>query len=168
MNREELIEIYNDTKRVCDAFEKPKSQKVKFSSIPIIESNIKTSNIIIEPLDTVSALFKYCSKKTAVLNMASAKHKGGGVERGTVAQEECLFRCSNLFTIPELYYPILPDELIYTKYAIFVKDVYYNLHYPVFADVITAPSINLNFSTKEDNYKNDILSRIEAIINIAI
>ncbi len=66
------------------------------------------------------------------------------IQAGAVAQEECLFRCSNLFTISKDLYPLKDFEYIYTKDATFVKDFHYNVMSHVLADVITMPAINLN------------------------
>lgn len=163
MNKQQLIDVYQNTKEICKNIPFPKSEKITCGDdTPQAGSDIdipnKSANIIVEPLDTVSALIKYSSKgKTAVLNMASSKRKGGGVENGAMAQEECLFRCSNLFTIPDNFYPIKNDQYIYTHQASFVKDNYYNIINPVKADVITIPAINLgNIQNYEDfGYSND-------------
>jgi len=144
MTREQLVEIYKDTKERCSEFQIPKSEKVK-GIHSAQEFKSKAGKIIVEPLDTVSALAKYVNEgKTAVLNMANAKHKGGGVERGAMAQEECLFRCSNLFTISDELYPMASDELIYTHQAVFVKSADYGTIWPMDADVITIAAPNLN------------------------
>ena len=168
MNREKLIEIYQDTKLICQDITIPKTEKVTFSDdtkqagihTDFIE---KSGNILVEPIDTVSAITKYSKKgKTAALNMASSRRKGGGVENGAMAQEECLFRCSNLFTIEDNLYPISSDQYIYTHNASFVKDKDYNRIDPILSDVITIPAINLNtnyrkvvHSYKEFGYSND-------------
>lgn len=146
--REKLIEIYLDTKEVCKNIKAPVSNKYIGSDVIVDIANFpkKTCNIIVEPLDTVSCLIKYSNKKTAILNNASSKRRGGGVEKGSVAQEECLFRCSNLFQIPIEMYPIKYDEFIYTEDATFVKDFKYSIIENIEVDVITLPAINLNMS----------------------
>ena len=148
---EKLIEIYQDTKNICLSIHEPTSYKVFNTYDNILNAGVdidfpkRKGNIIVENLDTVSALVKYTpTGKTAILNMASYKRPGGGVENGAVAQEECLFRCSNLYTISKDLYPLTQYEYIYTKDATFVKDFYYNKMSHVKADVITMPAINLN------------------------
>lgn len=182
-NKEELIEIYKETKKICSSFPTPYSQKVSWDEDTPqagvdFEVSDKAGNIIVEPLDTVSALIKYHGTgKTAVLNMASSKRKGGGVENGSVAQEECLFRCSNLFTIPDNFYPIKSDEYIYTNDAIFIRDGNYNTMDPIKADVITIPAINLNrshidnldsYKIDEDDYESWTLDKMFYMINSAL
>lgn len=75
--------------------------------------------------------------KTAVHNFASATNPGGGVTRGSSAQEECLCRCSGLYfslnTKPmwdgfynphrNTHNPIHNDDIIYTPgVVVFKKD----------------------------------------------
>lgn len=45
----------------------------------------------------MQAASAYKNTKTAVHNFASATNPGGGVKRGSNAQEECLCRCSGLY-----------------------------------------------------------------------
>jgi len=52
---------------------------------------------------------QYGSDRIAVHNFASATNPGGGVTRGSSAQEECLCRCSTL-------YPILNDSVLWSEY----------------------------------------------------
>jgi uncharacterized protein (TIGR02452 family) len=147
---ERLAKIYQETKEICSSITPPVSEKVTYDDHTPqagIDTNLPdlSGNIIVEPMDTVSALIKYSKLgKTAVLNMASAKRPGGGVENGAMAQEECLFRCSDLFTIPKSFYPLKSDQFIYTKGASFVRDGQYNIMDPVIGDVITMSAINLN------------------------
>lgn len=141
MEKEELIQVFENTKALCSDVKAPYTQKYKFEDF---DEKIY-GNVSVEPLDTVSAMFKYAAEgKTLVLNMASSKRPGGGVANGSVAQEECLFRCSNLFEISKELYPLAQDEFIYSKDVTFIKDKDYNKIFPVSCDVITIAAVNLN------------------------
>lgn len=184
MNKDELIKVYADTKNIGSNLPKPDSAKyIDVSNFGEMYCRQMEGNVIVEPMDTVSALIKYSNrentknyqKSNAVLNMASSKRKGGGVENGSMAQEECLFRCSNLFNIPDSFYPILQKEFVYTHNAKFFKDSYYNHITPIEAGVITMPAINLNKSHMDniqnqdstDNYEDIMIEKIEKMFNIA-
>lgn len=179
MDKEKLIAIYADTKEKCISIEIPLSAKVSaLVGSGLVGSGGATKNGIItfDSMDTVSAIVKYkdCGK-TAILNMANAFRKGGGVEKGSIAQEECLFRCSNLFTIKDEFYPMAENELIYTKNTTFIKDFYYNDMEPVQVDVITiaAPNLNKAHGNTENseeflkNYDSIMLKKINAMFDIA-
>ncbi len=55
------------------------------------------AKIVISHKRTYEAASSYKGKKVAVLNFASASNPGGGVVKGSSAQEECLCRCSSLY-----------------------------------------------------------------------
>jgi len=178
MDKEQLIQVYEHTKLICSDIAKPDSVKYiqVYYSGELHNRNMK-GNVIMEPMDTVSALIKHYSsdKALAVLNMASSRRKGGGVENGSIAQEECLFRCSNLFNIPDSFYPILQKEFIYTRGASFVKNSDYQIIIPIEADVITMPAINLNKTHQDnlqnqdsvENYENIMVEKIEKMFDVA-
>lgn len=93
-----LIEVFEDTKQytLVNNLTKSKTTKHTFSEIEQPHGPTKSNAIIINS-DTVSAAIDFTLfGKTALLNMASYKRPGGGVRNGARAQEECLFRCSNL------------------------------------------------------------------------
>lgn len=151
--KQHLINIYEDTVK---RFEKINTESITTKHTIndiVLEKGIKP-NVSVINSDTVSAGVFYAQKgKTCIINMASYKRPGGGVKRGAHAQEECLFRCSNLIeTIPESFYPLKLNEGIYTKYALFIKNSNYVIIKPVKLDVVTVAAINLN--SKKEGFEN--------------
>ena len=146
-----LIEVYQDTldysKYLLDSITTKHdfSENLTKNDTELLIFN-ETNNIQVVNSDSVSALTEWCKiGKTAVLNMASHKRPGGGVINGARAQEECLFRCSNLgHVISTDFYHLQDNELLWTKDAIFFKDVNYAYMKDVSVDVITIAAPNLN------------------------
>jgi len=115
------------------------------------------TKIIVEDMDSVSAIFQYSdkteqgqSKKICVLNFASYKHPGGGFLGGAMAQEEALCHESNLYSIlicfqNSFYQPnqkrlnqgLYNSNLIYSPGVLFIRDKVKNT-----CDVITAAAPN--------------------------
>ncbi|CAG7581380.1 MAG: gp114 [uncultured marine phage] len=156
MNKDELIEIFEDTVSYTESKDfNSVTTKHDFSQIDLTvgtnECNIEVINS-----DTVSAGYEYSKLgKTCILNMASYKRAGGGVRKGARAQEECLFRCSNLFdTVSQDFYPLSEDEGLYTKDSVFFKNRYYNLMEEFTVDVVTVAAVNLNKNSYFDKSKN--------------
>jgi uncharacterized protein (TIGR02452 family) len=164
MNKEQLIAVFENTTSIINStpgFQLSITSKHNTNSISVPRgetiANIQTINS-----DTVSAALEYSRKgRTAILNMASFKRPGGGVANGAKAQEECLFRCSNLSkVISNEFYPLGVNEGLYTRDAVFFKDFNYNQIEPFMVDVITVAAINLS---KEDNPK-EILDSYDVIM----
>lgn len=173
MNKEELIEVFLDTQDKSVAMypgDTSKSEKINTSQLYGFKPY---SPISVENIDSVSCLQKYdWLGKTAVLNMASYKRPGGGVRRGSKAQEECLFRCSNLITmVPESMYPLKDTEAIYTRDVTFFKNFEYDMMSSVMTDVVTIAAINR--SNEENNesfstYVSKTRSKIRMMIAVAL
>lgn len=125
----------------------------------------------------------------AILNMASGSNPGGGVIHGAGAQEENLFRRSNLFKsmyqfadyasmygIPksEYQYPLnFHFGGIYTPDALFFrgleKDGYPLLDDPISLSVISVPAINLNgHELSVQSYLSTMKDKIRTILRIGI
>jgi len=176
MNKQGLIDVFQDTvQRTRSLYTNSETTKHTFSEIMTMYGDNKP-NIVVINSDTVSSLSEQSGYgKTCVLNMASYKHPGGGVERGAMAQEECLFRCSTLHnTITTKFYPLREEEALYTTNAIFIKDKYYSIMYPATVDVITIAAVNLNLGgvyaksfTKTEEYEILMSNKIRLMLSLA-
>lgn len=161
-----LIEVYADTLRKTSGFTSNwSSDKFNLEDIePVSEINPKRVTVINS--DTVSTLLLYRklfpTDRICILNMASYKRPGGGVSNGAQAQEECLFRCSNLTdVISSEFYPIQEGEFIYSTDVTFIKDANYADITPVLTDVITMPAINLNKQGYYDPIKKEHVNVVD-------
>jgi len=175
MTKEELIKVFDDTKEyssnMVDSVTTLHTFKdiVKCNNFNVDTFKMLHSMIVVVNSDSVSALSRFNTGKTCILNMASAKRPGGGVANGRVSQEECLFRCSNLTNVisTELY-PLNDYQGIYTKNAIFFKDNCYNYMKEIVADVVTVAAINLNNDSNNPNYENITKQKIRLMLSLAI
>lgn len=147
MGRQENIEIFKDTEKLCkentaikEALQKSrKGQKLipEDVEMPLIDKKRfgHPAKVVVSKKRTLEAAAAYKETKTAVHNFASASNPGGGVERGANAQEECLCRCSDLYfclNTPEMlngFYrphrqarnPIHNDDIIFTPEVLVFK-----------------------------------------------
>mgnify|MGYP001105915173 FL=1 len=110
---------------------------------------------------TVDAVFRLAGgevlcPKIGVLNFASAKNPGGGFLNGSVAQEECLAFCSNLYHTqttgqgPRYYEinranrdPVYTDTMLIGDVTFFRTADYALTASAVTCPVITAPAVNM-------------------------
>lgn len=109
MGREENIQVFADTKQKClsDTRLKQAIAKANAAQILLLESDIETkkpafqymrpAQVVISKKRTLEAASTYTGKRVCVLNFASATNPGGGVTRGSSAQEEAICRCSTLY-----------------------------------------------------------------------
>lgn len=178
-SKEELIQIYEDTMSLAYKYDEPLSAKIfnltqedYVKNMQAVESN-SVAKIWTENIDCVEAAKKLQDDQTCILNMASYKHPGGGVKRGTMSQEEELSRRSMLMKgLPEEYYPLTIDQFIYTEHVVFMKDQNYQVMQDFACDVITIAAINLNevYGVKEigheeiDFYFKWTRKKIQAIL----
>lgn len=116
------------------------------------------ASVCVSRLRSFEAAAQYMGQKVCVLNFASASNPGGGVARGSSAQEECLCRCSTLYNClntrdmwsrfysphRHAHNPLHNDDIIYTPAVQVIKDDdYHLLDAPFAVDVITCAAPNL-------------------------
>lgn len=120
MGRQENVEIFEDTFALCkqnstlrNAIEQStKKQKLYPEGIQCAEKQAiiyaRPAKIIVSSKRTLEAAmpYAYAGKKVCIHNFASAANPGGGVVKGSSAQEEAICRCSTL-------YPNLKEEILW-------------------------------------------------------
>lgn len=148
-SREGRVKIFEDTMCLCK--EKKLKEAIEYSvaktKVYGEEKKIKLDSIALEKFKkdcviTVSTCRsleaaqrqkrEQSGIKIGVLNFASATNPGGGVTKGSNAQEECLCRCSTLYPVlkqKELwknYYEFhrKKTDTIYTDTCIYTPDIY--------------------------------------------
>lgn len=89
------------------------------------------TKVMVVPEDTLVVCQQLMDEKVrpsiCVLNMASNYQPGGGWEKGSMAQEEELFRRSNYFrTLKPSFYPLVPGSIIYSPVVTIIKDEDYD------------------------------------------
>ncbi len=131
-NRESIVYYGRDGKTVTSTINVHKD----------IHTEIKVVNE-----DCIYAAQKYGRGRTCILNMADWGRAGGIVEAGSRAQEEELFRRSNLFKhLHQKYYPMKRFQTVYShdvEFYRYGKDRDYDfMENTVTFDVISAPALN--------------------------
>ena len=147
MSREDNVSIFQDTERMCKENTRLKAairnsiknQKLILENDTIPEIDKKkyeeSAQVIVSKKRSYEAAFAYKDQRVCVHNFASASNPGGGVTRGSNAQEECLCRCSDLYfclNTSEMWNgfykphrnaknPIHNDDIIYTPDVVVFK-----------------------------------------------
>ena len=140
------------------------------------------TEIIVENLDSVSAVLKYTddTSKTAVLNFSSYKNPGGGFLAGSRAQEECLCHESFLYNVLKEFQNSFYDKNcldknkgLYTNKGMYSPDIYFiRDNKTVKCDVITCAAPNKTTAQKYQNVSEDenygaLSSRVKFVLDIA-
>jgi len=177
MSRESLIKIVNNTIDKCEneySWMLEDGINIFYDDKFFMEDRfIKKFTIAKVKLvqqTTVETIIQNKSKVYGVLNFASAKNPGGGVLKGTVAQEEALARVSSLYPVikkcSQFYTPTeapyYTDKIIYSKPIYVFKDDYGNDIEPIECEVITCAAPNYNmYSLFDDPHRGGDINIIE-------
>ncbi len=146
INREERLRVFEDTEKAVKTIEKLKKAVADSTANQklILEAKTvegkkneyeKDAEIIVSTKRSFEAAEAYKNKKVCVLNFASASNPGGGVTKGSSAQEECLCRTSTLYfslNTKEMWdgfyaphramrNPLHNDDIIYTPDVVVFK-----------------------------------------------
>jgi uncharacterized protein (TIGR02452 family) len=191
-----LVEVYQETKRKVETIPqhilKPMQEGTVVKVTPLKiqgkSPNILQTTVQVLPMDTIEAALeieKTTGQKVAALNMANAHVPGGGVEHGSRAQEEDLFRKTALYLAlyPEknsnlkaqlkenttARYYIPEAGTIYTPNVPVIRHKNGTLRnhapYPSIS-FISAAAPNFNYG-KPENYKELMKEKIRAVLRTA-
>lgn len=127
----------------------------------VLPSDGPAAKVEVRGEGTVDAVFRLAQGETlcprlGVLNFASAKNPGGGFLNGSVAQEECLAFCSNLYQTqttgqgPRYYEinrahrdPVYTDTMLIGDVTFFRTSDFFLTEGCVTCPVLTAPAVNM-------------------------
>ncbi|KAI4179129.1 MAG: hypothetical protein LQ346_007266 [Caloplaca aetnensis] len=160
--------------------------------------NLPKTRVRVLDMDTLDAAIRLSSLTTStvaessnppvlVLNMANAKHAGGGWLKGAIAQEEALcYRSSLSFTLKRRFYPMPDRSAIYSPTVVLIRESLANGHrlldlthpekLPVVSVVSVAairdPSVERRLGDGEEIYRNGedralMRSKMRMILRIA-
>ncbi|KAL9593171.1 MAG: hypothetical protein Q9179_006055 [Wetmoreana sp. 5 TL-2023] len=102
----------------------------KLTKTPIRVVNMDTLDAALDlSYLTASTLTHSSSPPVLVLNMANAKHAGGGWLKGAIAQEEALcYRSSLSFTLKRRFYPMSDRSTIYSPTVVIMRESFLKGH----------------------------------------
>ena len=165
MDPQERVAIFHDTLQKIKKHQFDiKSYKYKIDDLLAFKfkRNNKPLKVSILKMTTTEAILSLPSDKNiCALNFANRFSPGGGVQKGSKAQEEDLCRTSSLFSalISEKFYPyIWTNDLIYTDKVVFIKNDTYQDVSPKYASIITASAPDLA-RTRYKFYYSEKLNR---------
>ena len=192
MGRDENVIIFRNTEKMCNENSRLKEsirkardgQKLILAGepLPFFDRSKYTDRVslTVSKKRTLEAAAAYKDMRVAVHNFASATNPGGGVTKGSTAQEECLCRCSALYEMLNTkemwdgFYnlhraasdPVHNDDIIYTPgVVVFKTDTSAPVTMPESewyeVDVITCAAPNLRDNSSNPYNQNDGMRKVK-------
>lgn len=192
MGRDENVIIFRNTEKMCKENSRLKEsirkardgQKLILAGepLPSFDRSRYTDRVspTVSKKRTLEAAAAYKDMRVAVHNFASATNPGGGVTKGSTAQEECLCRCSALYEMLNTkemwdgFYnphraasdPVHNDDIIYTPgVVVFKTDTSAPATMPESewyeVDVITCAAPNLRDNPSNPYNQNDGMRKVK-------
>ena len=192
MGRDENVAIFQDTEKMCrenvrlreSIKQASENQKLILEGDSLFATEKdkydESAKIVVSKKKTFEVASAYKGMKVAVHNFASATNPGGGVVKGSTAQEECLCRCSTLYSMLNTkemwngFYaphrnaadPIHNDDIIYTPgVVVFKTDTAAPVVMPETqwyeVDVITCAAPNLRDNSSNPYNKSDGTKKVK-------
>ena len=122
------IEVWKETQQLAPNYPYKPSQKYTYRGTEILCKIYNQTRVVIQNIDTLEAAHNLVNigHNPLILNFADDLDAGGCVENGSGAQEESLWRRTNLcMTQTQTFYPLQQDttpEAIYTPMATVFRD----------------------------------------------
>jgi uncharacterized protein (TIGR02452 family) len=195
--KQQRIQLYEETKKAADSgfyvdqilikLDSALTQKMiegterrgihNSKKVTLPNPNYKTQ-FICKDQDTLDMAesFQEEGLNPVALNLANPKNPGGGVEQGSGAQEESIFRRSNYYLalIPKKssFYPIQGPEVIYTPWVQVFRTGErdgYQFRKPFHLAIIACAAINLSSKEKEPaDYEKRTRNKIVVLLRTAL
>ena len=184
--------IFNDLsssfKNIVDETQKIYFYKIKLNTSNLLVYSPKISVVNENCIKTCLKLNKSKNNhnhNVGLLNMCSVSKLGGAVYKGMFAQEEEIYRSTNIFSkISDIHYPISNDQLLLTKNVKIIQcrssKSYFDFinvkKEKCFIDIISIPSLRKPDVILKDNlefYKNEedfqiIYNKLESLFKTFI
>lgn len=184
MNKNDLKELAQETIKISKGLNSKSNFTIFKDNIGfVLKPNMAEAFIEVYNESTVKAIHRYSGEKVGVLNFASAKHQCGGFIVGSMAQEECLAYCSDLYikqcANAQEYYDYhnnnnlpLYSDLMFIDDIVFFRDDKFNMCEPITCKVLTSAAVNTNLAKNHGKTDKDIYiamkNRMRKILNCFI
>ncbi len=119
-------DIWKETQELASQYPVEPSEKIVYDPAFVAEKRFDATEITVENIDTIVSgrALQDAGLNPLLLNFADDRFAGGSVETGSGAQEESLFRRTNLCQtlLQDEFYPILDNEAVYSPGVTVFRD----------------------------------------------